>query len=982
GQATPSINASSKKPLESSFGRRLYVARYVSQGIRRHKRRSLSLLIGIMIGVALVSSVFVWTETGARVAIDDYFASASFHYYGVQNPNPPNDNPQAIFPVKQFVDMQITTQASYIVYSSIALLESTNLDPSDIYLPYAYSRGIKDCQVFFVDNDFLERAERSFRIIAGEFQVSPGTVLLSQHVVEDLDRVMGVQVSIGSVIDVSVARDYNSVYNFASINPTDINGLRITGIYEVISGLEPLLEAFPSQSRYNWGPIRAAETVFGWFDSIILANTVLSSETYDEITQQVMFPRLLVELAPVTLYFMEIEQIIATLDRLFTNLQLSYDITVGGRDQLLFFQDFIEIYHERQTMVILVLPMVILSVLLTIFTSSLFLSKRRAELAILRSRGASYQQLYSILMFEFLILSVIGVISGGFLGILLGCMIPSASSFLIFSLTIFLRYLSLTSVNVVAWIVAGLLCIVPAAIYIFMNTRSFLKSELYSELRENSSIWKQNPRLQLGYAVIVMILTLPLGYGVLSVPLSVELALVVFIFIVSFWVLLADALARLIRPGIAWFSRLLAPAIGQKNHLFVKGMRVQRTRVVPLLMILLLTFSITIFSAIEAQTYQYQLDQQISYYVGADVRVYSERVLASRINEILFLPHINIATAFIEVPAEIGESNFQLIGCDPAAYAQIGNWDKSSMVGEDYRVVLDRLATNHNGIILPAHIASLYGSRVGEPISVLVRDQRTFIIEVKEFDVVGIMNTAPGLGYTNPSDPGASIAPNPGFGFQKSDPFALCHQQYFLVQVPLHDPYSVADSTNFFLAGLNPSASVQEAQDGIESLDFVHRTWSPHTFDLKEAYHDGYLFSQGIISLLSVGFLASLSISVVALTVFVSTIVSERKTEYAILRALGGSRRDITSMVLVEFVSLILLAFTFSLIIGIAFSWLLMFVIIKLFPQPFIIPFSIIYPLSLLITVLGLVILGLFTGAYLPARRAGQVPVNTLLRNL
>lgn len=977
---TPVANRYRRIPKDSGVGRNLYISRYVSHGIRRHKRRSICLIIGIMIGVALVSSVFVWTETGARVAIDDYFAELPFHYYCMQRST--DTTPRAIFPVKEFVDRQETTQASHVIYSSIALIDSTHLNLTDRYLPYPYARGIKDCQAFFADNTFLQRAELSFRIIDGEFRLSPEEVLVSQNVVEELEQVTGRRVSVGSDIDLSVARSYQVTNTIGAINPININGLRIVGIYEVIVNLEPLLESFPSELRPNWDPISGSETVFGWFDSVIISNDIFSAETLDQIATQVMAPRLLVEITPAPLYSVGLEDIIGVLDRLFTDIQSQYDITIGGRDILQFIQEYITVYNERQTMVFLILPMVILSVLLTTFTASLFLSNRRSELAILRSRGASYQQLYSILMIEFFFLALLGTILGGFLGILLGCSIPSADSFLVFNPFTFLHHLNLTTINLVAWVLAGFVCILPAAIYILLKTRSFLKSELYAELRENNSSWKQSPRLQFVYAVGIILLSIPLFYVVLSISLSLDIALLVFILIVSFWMLLADAIARLIRPGIAIFSKIFTPAIGQKSQLFAKTLKVKRTRVIPLLMILLLTFSITIFSAVEAQTYHNHINQQVHYYVGGDIRVYTDLVVANRVNDIISLSEIDTATAFIEVQAEIAQTSFKLIAVNPSAYAQIGNWDDSSMVGDSYQTVLDRLSANRNGIVLPEHFAQLYDRQVGDTIFVQVRDQRTFVVDLKEFDVVGIMSKAPGLGYSNPSDPQAAITPNPGFGFQKDQSFALCHQHYFLVEIPLFDPYAVMDNANSFLAKIESSSDIQAAQNAVESLDFVYRTWSPLTFELEQTNPDIYLFSQGIIGLLSVGFLASLAISIVALTVFVGVIVSERKTEYAIMRALGGSRRDVTLIVLVEFVSIILLAFLFSVLIGITFSWLLMFVIIKLFPQPFIVPFTIIYPLSLLLAVLGLVILGLLTGAYFPARRAGQVQVSNLLRNL
>ncbi|MDO8055573.1 MAG: ABC transporter permease, partial [Candidatus Hermodarchaeota archaeon] len=328
-------------------------------------------------------------------------------------------------------------------------------------------------------------------------------------------------------------------------------------------------------------------------------------------------------------------------------------------------------------------------------------------------------------------------------------------------------------------------------------------------------------------------------------------------------------------------------------------------------------------------------------------------------------------------------NQFRMIGVDPAAYAVVGNWDSTSMLGDTWQDVLDRLANNVDGVIFPAHIANELGKGVGDTILVYVWDQGLQKVENKTMDIVGLCLTAPGFGYTNPSSPAASMSDNPGYGFQKGQPFAFCHQDFMLVELPAREPSPyIFDRTQMFLARSRSRSNVLGALSAVQSLDFVRYTWSPITFDLELEYPDGYLYSQGVISLLSVGFLASLTISVVALTVFVNTIVQERKTEYAIMRAMGGTRRQVTALVLGEFVGLILAAFLFSMLMGVVFSQVLMQTILQLFPQPYVIPFIIIYPVSLLAAVLGLVVLGLVAGAYLPARRAGQIEVSEILRNL
>jgi ABC-type antimicrobial peptide transport system permease subunit len=941
---TPRVSTNAVK--KGIVGRVLYVVNYVLHGIWRNKRRSLSLLVGIIIGVTLISSIFVWTDTGGRVAIDDYFNNTPFHYYVVQNPNFPNDDPNAIFPVRDFVERMDTTRETYIVRSSIALFEIGHLRPGDYYLPWPYGRGIKDCQAFFTDNDFLTRAEQSFTILDGTFRVSGNSILLSQRVVDDLDAVMGLQVGVGSSLDVAFARNYRYADQIGDLNP----------VYR---------------------------TNFGWTDSMILSTEVLEPNDFNLMARWVMFPRLLVEANPAAFYSAGIDQTLLILDSEFNRIEQNFDIFLGGRDALGRLVNYIESYHERRTMGVLVMPMVILSLLSTTFTTTLFIAGRRPEVAILRSRGASYRQLYATFLFEFSFLAIIGLILGGFVGAIVVCLLPSASSFLVFDMNIFFQYLNLVKFEPIVWVVAGLISILPAAIYTVLITRSFLQTELYAAIRGNNSRWKISNWMRMLYVFVVVVVFWPLLMVFLAQPLSAEMALFVFILAIGFWVLLSDAIARLIKPSVASFSRIFRPLFGQKSHLFAQSVRVRRTRLVPLLIILLLTFSVTVFSAIQAQTYQGHVNRQIEYFLGSDVRVYSGPVPTTRASEIALLSQIEDATGFIELRSHVGANiEFRMLGVDPDAYATVGNWDSSSMLGDNWEDVLARLANNVDGVIFPAHIATELGKGVGDTILVYVWDQRMQKIENKTMDIVGLCLTAPGFGYTNPSSPAASISGNPGFGFQKGQPFAFCHEHFMLVELPAREPsHYVFDRTQLFLAR-SRTTNMQSAISAVQSLDFVRYTWSPTTFDLEAEYPDGYLFSQGVISLLSVGFLASLTISVVALTVFVNTIVQERKTEYAIMRALGGTRRQVTAIVLGEFVGLILAAFLFSMLMGIVFSQVLMQTILHLFPQPYVIPFTIVYPISLLATVLGLVVLGLIAGAYLPARRAGSIEVSTILRNL
>ena len=297
------------------------------------------------------------------------------------------------------------------------------------------------------------------------------------------------------------------------------------------------------------------------------------------------------------------------------------------------------------------------------------------------------------------------------------------------------------------------------------------------------------------------------------------------------------------------------------------------------------------------------------------------------------------------------------------------------MVGEEFSVVLNRLRNDPDGVIFPSTFANRLSRSIGDSIGILVYNQGGGgLVEDHIFNIVGLGQSAPGLGYFDPEDPTRPLDSTGGFGFQESSVFALVHQDYLA-------SLNITNS-QLFLAQSDGTNDVNLVQYNLQQLGFSNRVYAPATFSLEESYPDGYLFNRGVVSILSMGFLACLFISIIALTLFVGIIVSERQTEYAIMRAVGGTRRQIISVVIGEFIGLILTSFIVSLLLGTAFSWILMNVLLNLFPFPFVVPFPITLPWTLLFIVLAIVMVGMVLGTYIPARRAGRTNVGRVLRNL
>lgn len=957
----------------NSSGSRLYVAGYVGNNIWKNKARFFSLLIGIMIGVALVASVLVWTDTDSQVATLDYFNSNTYQY-GIQQIYTFPIDTQLVYEVENWCREQIAYRNSDIFYQSIGFLNGTDWNSSTTYLPYPYAREIKDFQAFFVENAFLTRVVSHFSF-DGVFQLAPGECLVSTRVIEDASEFLNQTITIGSYINVTIASIYQEPLTFSDIQPFNTTNLLVVGIYNITRSNSLLFSSALGTYRVNHlGSIQ--EKVFGWNDGIIMHYTQLNSTERDTLTANSLFPILLVQLNPQEIAVTGLDNVPTKIRELQAQLELQFTgrITVRGEDQIVLLEQYIAASQSRRTMAVLTLPTILLSILLTIFATNIFLSGRKSEVAILRARGASFRQLYAAFILEFIIIGTIALGLGVVLSILVGSLIPASTGFLQFNPAIFYTYLLNVRLEPLTWLVAFLTCIIPPLSFTLISVRSFLKAEIYEALVGSTPQVEADLGITIIYAIAVFALLGFLIIALLFLPVTPLIATILFIYAVVIWALFSDIGSRIVRQIIAGVTRVFRPLFGEKSFIFEKSMRTRRQRIVPLLLILTLTFSISVFAVVEAQTVQDNAFTQVSYFMGGDLRVESNSIHHNHTSELLSIPGILSASAFIATYGLLGSTSLTIYGIDVESYARTGNWDLSSMVGEDPFTALQRLQNHTDGIIIPRTLAGVLGRNIGSRIVISVHQQGGGVLGDTSFLITGIGRSAPGLGYFDPNDPSRPPDPTDGFQFQSSQLFAIINSDFLLNRN--------MTNTRLILAEIDANVDIVQVQQQVSYLSFPTAVYSPMTYSLEEDYPEGYLFNRGVISLLSIGFLACVIISIIALILFVGIIVRERQTEYAIMRAVGSTQRQISAIIVGEFAGLIITSFLVALLLGFFFSWLSMFILLGLFPFPYVIPFQLGIPWVLLLEVLGVVLIGISIGTYIPARRAGRTNVGKVLRNL
>ena len=543
--------------------------------------------------------------------------------------------------------------------------------------------------------------------------------------------------------------------------------------------------------------------------------------------------------------------------------------------------------------------------------SGLTVERRRNEIAVLRSRGATTPQILGIVLLESIVLGLIALGISAPLALQLAQTIGQTRSFLDFSAAVELR-VGLTSTTFLVGLVAigiALLAQVFPAIGAARHTIVTYKQEQARLLRPP---WWQ----RIGLDVILFI---PAAYGtyllrkqgtivVLESTFGSDpfenplLFLVPALGIFS----LALFLLRLIQPlmaGVSWIA-----AHTRSVGLLLASRYLARTRgfyTAPLIL-LILTLSLSAYTASLAKTLDTHLHDQIYYQVGADMDFYDlgestdqssspyavfmvdddeeegPRWLFFPVSEYLKVPGVRGAARVGQYSArpqlssgwgEIGE----FIGIDRLEFPKVAFW-RSDFAPESLGGLMNRLAAAPNGVLVPGSFLRQHRLNIGDPLRLIINTagQRNEI----EFEVVGSFELFP----TWYPDEGSIFVGN------------------------LDYVHEMAGSQFPYRVWLSTESGVDHRQIGEEGLREVNaRVFNWKAAPLIVSDIQGTPERQGLFGLLSVGFLAAAVLTVLGFLLYSLFSFRRRFIEFGVLRASGLSTRQMTSFLAWELIALILI---------------------------------------------------------------------------
>lgn len=628
----------------------------------------------------------------------------------------------------------------------------------------------------------------------------------------------------------------------------------------------------------------------------------------------------------------QINELASTLNRLDIELYQRLKDTKVEQSFAETLKEFRKQSNELQTMLFtLAAPMLAMVIYFIMMNARQSLDKQRSDIAVLRSRGAGTRQIVGMYVVESIMLGIVALVIGPLIGWYMSKSIGSADGFLSFvnrkSITIGFSVETIIA-GVIAVIVALLATIIPAVQYARASIVSYKQDLARSD---------KKPFWQKWYLDIVLVLVtvygwylfnerqlLTLNSGVSSDQMQIQ----PFLFFVPAIAIFALGLLCLrIFPWILalcnWLGKKYLPV---SSYLTLTQLSRSSKGYYPLMILLILTIGLGVYNASAARTIDLNSTERTLYKNGADVIVQTnwggvpEKLPTTKPDDgnnggnnggnggnnggnggngggnggggngggggnnnqpqkLLYTeppfevfrssPGVENATRVLQSKNNIIVSGKTvgkgtIMGIDNKDFYDVA-WFGEDLYNVDPAYYLSFLGLAEHGALIPENIAEKYQLKLGDIVSV------SFTDGTLEFTVQGIVPFWPNL-------------------YPDSEPFLIANLDYIYDQLPLI-PYEV-------WVKMEPNAPVAPLLEHLTAskLDVV---------TIKDVRNDLIIQSKlptrgGVFGILSLGFLVTIAVTLAGYLLYWFFNLSGRVVQFGVLRAMGLSKSQLTSMLLIE----------------------------------------------------------------------------------
>jgi putative ABC transport system permease protein len=549
--------------------------------------------------------------------------------------------------------------------------------------------------------------------------------------------------------------------------------------------------------------------------------------------------------------------------------------------------------------------------------AGLFVNQQRGEMAILRSRGASTIQVVGISLLQGIILGAVALAGGIGLGYAITHFIGKARSFLDFSATGGLRVSMTPQVLGYGLLSIGIILIIQVLIPTLSAAENTIVTYKQERARSFRAPWWQRYWLD-------VILLIPAGYGLWQLtqqsqkaldglktipdPLQNPLLLLVpalGIFSVALFTL------RLVPHFMEFISRLLKPS--KSVGMLMAARYLARTPALysAPLVLLVLTLGLSAFTASLARTLDIQLDKQIHYQVGTDINIYELGTTFNEDNpdpvytfgpveEHLSIPGVQSATRVgrykFSGTAQTGPLQGIFLAIDRLTFPSAAYWQRD-FASESLGALMNQLAANPTGVLVPKSLLTKQKLKIGDTLNIGITTGVAGQSIPMEAPIVGSF----GLFPTWYPENGTMIVGNLEELSLRAG--AEYPHEVWLRTLRDADPEFIAYAVRGFSILLDQQADQSKlVQNG---LNTIVKDWSSAELNIHAQQRRPE--RQGLFGLLSVGFVSSALLTVLGFLLYALFSFRRRFIEMGMLRAIGLSIRQMTSLIAAELAFLVLL---------------------------------------------------------------------------
>ncbi|NHJ49839.1 MAG: FtsX-like permease family protein [Asgard group archaeon] len=859
-----------------------FYLRNAFRNIWNNKRQSAIYFVGIVISISAVCSLSIWSGTAEKLAMTDFLNDIDFEIK--VRSYIPNQLPD----IKTWLDNEELVESSFFIYYNLAFFNAEDKGPFYRFWPLDNQTDNSDpvtlSSLFLFPQEGIERVKNQFEV-QGEFDLDVGEVLISENHAAEIEEAMNMTVVPGTVLNLTVARqsvDFGVM--LFQYEPVSFSNITVKGIYRRTSSITMLQDSFSEDFIDN---------------SVIFLQENLQEGDIERFWDNGLTPLLVAKCDSEKLGDGGKNLILPRLNYLAERLYIDIGTSlVTVLDQPI--ENMIQSYSKASTLIAVLIPVVILGVIQSIFTTNIVLEKRRLELTIYKERGGLKWQIIGNVVLEFAILSLIAIVMAILLSMIIAALIPAVASMEI-TLASFSAFLSSIEIN------AKIITITSVAIFaisiLFATYKIFqiLTTDVtdrdvkFRDRLQTGVIIGILGALTLGSIVYFLIMALRLnadlhGVSNFTTTLTEDSSFVfILILIMSIFVSVIFAIGSYFLLGR--MKKIYGLIFKKRSFFLINYLRKNKFKFNTLIIVTFILSSTTIFSLTLMKSIDNTNASYAYYNQGSDLRIHTFDVDLSFKDTIEAIDGIDIVMPVLKTSGQFGYESLTVYGIDPLIFAEIGRWHtdslEPSLVPEqykDYNITswMYDLSQDVNGTILGSGLAVQFNLTIDEEITLTALPIGASYGNDK-YNISGIINSAPGLGLLT----GANLELD-----QPNNHFILVNSEKMM------NNYSISSAAMFF-ASVTPEANIDDIKaELLESAIVIDVNPILTGGSSSAEYVNKYVPTLKLFLLAQI-----ILINLIGMTIILTHtdfILTQRKQQLAILSAFGSSTGYHTRMTFLE----------------------------------------------------------------------------------